>query len=151
MVKHLPLCETVPYTSTPPTLRNTHVINPQDPDTLLHCLDARFALLSTSMQLAFWQEVFHSTGCPQSAEKAPLPTMMSKYHENLGRFLGSMQVVWQTCGSSSHARSLHQSRGRGVREGCGAYVIILARALTWTACWRMQYMVCVYFIGEWTR
>jgi hypothetical protein len=57
-----------PYTSTSPTLQNFPVINPWDSDTLRHYLDSRFVLLNTSLQLAFWEDVFHSAGCLRSSD-----------------------------------------------------------------------------------
>jgi hypothetical protein len=96
-------------------------MKPQDPNTLRHYLDARLALLNTSMQLASRQEAFHPAGCqcPPSdyGGEGASPVTMSKYREKLAKI------------------------ARMVEARCLANLLVKSSAhSTW----------CVHFIGQWT-
>ena len=98
-----------------------HSINLQDPETLQHYLDTRFAQLNTSVELELWQEAFRSVEDVHNlltmAKKAPRPGMMANYYEKLTKiFLMSGNALYHAAAWAKYYSLVTAIGGRSEDE-----------------------------------
>ncbi|KDQ58076.1 hypothetical protein JAAARDRAFT_256306 [Jaapia argillacea MUCL 33604] len=127
------LCETLRLhlSNTAKYSHQTHSINLQDPETLQHHLDTRFAQLNTSVELELWQEAFRSVEdvhnllmMAKGKDKGLgvggglRPSMMAGYYEKLTRiFLMSGNALYHAAAWGRYYSIILSSSGQAAGGG----------------------------------